>query len=364
MVTDPRPRYNQDISADQRTSLRRVAVIYNTDYDAELIENSPADVSAVQESARAVCQAVADYGFASELIGVHGVDLDVLFRRLADDPPDLVFNLCESMNGDVRNEALLPTVLEMLKIPYTGADPLSLQLCLHKDRAKEALHADGVSTPTHLILRDEACYDHRLDELDYPFFLKLAHEDASIGIEASNVVQDRAALTERGGQLNRKYRQPVIAERYIAGREVNVTVWGPPHELDILPLHEIDFAAMPDDRPHIVSYAAKWDENHVDYEGTKPVPMKNVDDTLAEALKTTSIAAFRALEMRDFGRVDLRVDEHGKPWVIDVNPNCDLSPDAGVARAAKFAGIDYPRLIGRICEIAWKRYDDQHPRNR
>lgn len=335
--------------------MQRVAVVYNTDYDAELIAASPADESAVLESARAVTAAVADYGLQSELIGVHGHDLDVVFRRLADDPPDLVFNLCESLAGDVRNEPLLPTMLEMLQIPYTGSDPLSLMLCLHKNRAKAVLQTNRVPTPEHLVLHGPDCYDDRLDELAYPYFLKLAHEDASIGIEPSNVVADRDALTERGSQLNQKYRQPVIAERYIAGREVNVTVWGAPDELGILPLHEIDFGDMPDDRPHIVSYAAKWDENHVDYEGTKPVPMKNVDAALAEALERISIDAFRALDLRDFGRVDLRIDSDNQPWVIDVNPNCDLSPDAGVARAAKFAGMDYAQLIGRICEIAWRR---------
>jgi len=306
-----------------------------------------------------VGRAVADHGFESDVIGVQGSDdLDVLFRRLRDDPPDLVFNLCESLNGDVRNEPLLPSILEMLHIPYTGADPLSLNLCLHKDRAKAVLHSNAVATPAHVVLRDASSYDDALNDLDYPFFLKLAHEDASIGIAEINVVADRAALTEVGTQLNRQYRQPVIAERFIAGREVNVTVWGPQDELDVLPLHEIDFSDMPDDRPHIVSYAAKWDENHVDYEGTKPVPMKNVSESLAAALKQTSIAAFKALGMRDFGRIDLRIDANDKPWVIDVNPNCDLSPDAGVARAAKYGGLDYPGLIGRICEIAWSRYGD------
>ena len=128
MVTSARPRYNKRISADGRKPLRRVAVVYNTDYDAELIENSPADVSAVQESARAVTAAVAAYGFESNLFGVHGRDLDVLFRWLADDPPDLVFNLCESLSGSTKNEPAMPAILDTLGIPYTGGDGLCLSL--------------------------------------------------------------------------------------------------------------------------------------------------------------------------------------------------------------------------------------------
>jgi D-alanine-D-alanine ligase len=156
----------------------------------------------------------------------------------------------------------------------------------------------------------------------------------------------------------------VIAERFIDGREVNVTVMETADGLTTLPLHEISFADMPDDRPRIVSYAAKWDESHVDYGGTKPVPMTDVSPQLARAIEDTATATFRALELRDFGRVDLRIDEHGQPWVIDVNPNCDLSPDAGVARAARHGGLSYPQLCGRVCESAWRRHGGRVPASR
>jgi D-alanine-D-alanine ligase len=169
------------------------------------------------------------------------------------------------------------------------------------------------------------------------------------------VANDREALVRRARELIESYHQAVLAERYIEGREVNVTVMGTEDDLWCLPLHEIDFGAMPSDRPNIVSYAAKWDEDHVDYGGTKPVPMENVSDQVVAAIEQTSFDAFRALGLRDFGRVDLRIDSGGQPWVIDVNPNCDLSPGAGVANAAKVAGMDYSQLMGRICELAWRR---------
>ncbi len=123
----------------------------------------------------------------------------------------------------------------------------------------------------------------------------------------------------------------------------------------VLPLREIDFAAMPADRPRIVSYAAKWDEGHVDYAGTKAVALADASPALVERVAGTARAAYRALGLRDYGRVDVRVDGSGRPWVIDVNPNCDVSPDAGLARAAAAAGMDYPAMIGAIVDAALGR---------
>ena len=129
-------------------------------------------------------------------------------------------------------------------------------------------------------------------------------------------------------------------------------LFGSGNRVEVLPLHEIDFAAMPADRPKIVSYAAKWDENHVDYAGTKPVPLKGLPDVVCGEIERVARAAWNAVELRDYGRVDLRVDDAGVPWVIDVNPNPDISPDAGVARAAQAAGMGYPQMVNRIAELA------------
>jgi D-alanine-D-alanine ligase len=335
--------------------LRRVLVLYNTDYDAELI--AAVDVSAVRVSAEAVAGAVATAGYDCELMGLHGADLGMLLARLASDPPDLVFNLCESLNGDARNELVVPAVLDMLGVRYTGTGALGIGLCLHKDRAGAILRAQGVPTPASRLVRHASDLEAPLDVLGYPCFLKLVHEDASVGIDARNHVADARALALRAGELLAQYRQPVLVERFIDGREVNVTLLGNPPALEVLPLHEIDFGAMPPERPRIVSYAAKWDERHEEYAGTRPVPMP-ADPALEARVEDAARRAFAALGVRDFGRVDMRVDASGQPWVIDVNPNCDLSPDAGVARAAAQAGLAYPALIGRICEIAWSRHED------
>ncbi|HTM22929.1 MAG TPA: hypothetical protein VL172_20540 [Kofleriaceae bacterium] len=334
------------------SSARRVLVVYNADYEDEAA--SATDAKSVRDAAVGVIDGLRAIGHRVELVGVRGHDVGQLFERLRRDPPDLVFNQCESLAGDVRNEPLLPALLELLRIPYTGAGPLAIGLCLHKERTKEVLVANGIPTPGHAVIAAPGDAE-RAAGLGFPLFLKLAHQDASVGIEAANVVPDRAALVARAGEMLERWREPVIAESYVDGREVNVTLLGSGPRIECLPLHEIDFSAMPDGAPHIVAYAATWDPAHPAYRGTLPVPLRAIAADAAAAIEAAAVAAFRALDLRDFGRVDLRVDAQGRPWVIDVNPNCDLSPDAGAARAARSAGIEYPQLLGRICELAWAR---------
>jgi D-alanine-D-alanine ligase len=330
----------------------RITVLYNTDYDAEACAT---DVVSVEASARAIATALVEGGFEIELIGLHGREVLAVIDKLRAARPDLVFNLCESMAGDSRNEPTFVGLLDLFDIPYTGADLLALASCLHKRRTKEILIARGIATPPYRFLSELAALDDpALDQLDYPWFLKLAHEDASVGITEANLVASPAALRARATEMIAEFGQPVLAERFIDGRELNVTLIGNAADLELLPLHEIDFTAMPAERPRIVSYAAKWEEDHVDYAGTKPVPLRNGSRELIASVEGVARAAWDALGLRDYGRIDLRVDTAG-PWVIDVNPNPDISPDAGVARAARLAGMTYAQLIARIADVAYRR---------
>jgi D-alanine-D-alanine ligase len=335
----------------------RVVVLYNTDYDEEQAANAGnPDATSVRESAKAIARALIESGYNVELTGVHGVEVYELLAKLRASKPDLLFNLCESMDGDPRNEPTFAGLLDLFGIPYTGADLLALATCLYKQRTKDVLIANGVPTPPYRVLSTLADLDDpSLEKLDYPWFVKLVHEDASLGITEANVCKDAAALRARARELIVDHKQPVLAERYVEGREINVTIFGYGHSVEVLPLHEIDFAAMPADRPRIVSYAAKWDENHVDYAGTKPVPLRDASPVLIAEVERVAKAAWRAVDLRDYGRVDLRVDSSGVPWVIDVNPNPDISPDAGCARAALAAGMPYPKMVARIAELALKR---------
>jgi D-alanine-D-alanine ligase len=333
----------------------RITVLHNTDYDDELT-GPGIDVSSVEISARAIAQALKQAGFAVDLVGLAGREVFEVLAKLRADKVELVFNLCESMAGDPRNEPTFAGLLDLFEIPYTGADLPALAACLHKRRSKDILLGRGIPTPPHRFYASVAELDDpAMDALDYPWFLKLAHEDASVGITEENLVRTPAALRSRAKDMIAEFGQPVLAERYIEGREINVTLIGNGADLRVLPLHEIDFAKMPADRPRIVSYAAKWEETHVDYAGTKPVLLRDATPALVAKCEQVSRDAWDAHGLRDYARVDLRVDREGQPWVIDVNPNPDISPDAGVARAAAVAGMSYVDMIREMTAIAWKR---------
>ncbi len=340
--------------------MARIVVLYNTDYDAEqaATANTP-DATSVRASAKAIASALIETGHTVELTGVHGTEVYSVLAKVSAQKPDLLFNLCESMDGEPRNEPTFAGLLDLFRIPYTGADLLALGSCLYKHRTKDILLAHGVPTPPYRFLRTPADLDDpSLDGLDFPWFVKLAHEDASLGITEANVVRSGAELRARSRELMAEHRQGVLAERYVEGREINVTLLGYRERVEVLPLHEIDFGAMPSNRPRIVSYAAKWDESHVDYAGTKPVPLTGVSAAQVAEIERVSRAAWRAMDLRDYGRVDLRVDEAGVPWVIDVNPNPDISPDAGVTRAAAAAGMSHPQMVDRIAQLALARIRD------
>jgi D-alanine-D-alanine ligase len=332
--------------------MARIVVLYNSDYETEA--GNP-DAASVRDAARAVGRGLTEAGHDIEMVPLRGREVFEVLSRIAANMPDLLFNLCESMEGDPRNEPTFAGLLDLFEIPYTGADLLALATCLFKYRTKDVLVAHRIDTPPYRYIRTQAdLADPTLAQLDYPYFVKLVHEDASIGITEANVCHDVAALGARSRELMAAHHQGVIAERYIEGREINVTLLGSADNVEVLPLHEIDFAAMPSDRPHIVSYAAKWDENHVDYAGTKSVPVRDMPRHMSEKIEQVARAAWRAVGLRDYGRVDLRI-EHSTPWVIDVNPNPDISPDAGVSRAAAAAGMSYPQLVGKIAEHALRR---------
>lgn len=338
-------------------------VLYNCDYDPTVgvADEHDKDRSTVKRSANQVRDGVEDYGYEAILEPVYGYDVARCVDRLHELAPDLVFNLTESLNQDSRNEIVFPAILEMLGLPFTGSGALGLGLCLHKPKAKDILRARGVPTPASFLI--ERAKDAAGVDLPYPLFVKLAHEDASVGIRHDNVVHNKRALVRRIKDLLEEFHQPVLIERYIEGREVNVTLLGNAR-VAALPFHEIDFSKLPADRPRIVSYAAKWDETSPEYMGTTPVPVRDISPHTKAAIERAAIGAFRALELRDYGRVDFRVAEDGTPYVIDVNPNCDISPDAGVARAALAAGMKFHQLIGRICDIALERYRNAHSKAR
>jgi D-alanine-D-alanine ligase len=196
-------------------------------------------------------------------------------------------------------------------------------------------------------------------EIGFPAIVKPAREDASVGICSASVVHNQKALEQRVAYVLENYRQPALVEEFIEGREIYVSIL---ERVDadpmVFPFFEIDFSDMPGDRPNIVSFEGKWVEDSVEYKGTRPVRCEGLSPELRALIATTALSAFRAVGLRDYGRMDFRLSAAGVPYVIDVNPNCDLSDLAGgYSRAAKAAGLSYKELILRIAELALTRQD-------
>ena len=343
--SEPRP------PARRTRANKRIAVLYNVDFEDARPEDDPmwasrADVAFVATS---VATALASSGYDPQLVGVDG-DLAGLRNRLLEHEADCAFNLCESLVGDARLESAVPLILELLNIPFTGSPPEVLAFALRKDRVKQRLEAAGIPTPRGQVLTrpDDPC------DLPFPLIVKPVREDGSAGISHASVVRGAAELAIVVESLVTSFRQPALAEEYIDGREFNVAMLGHPTPR-VLPLSEIDFTGLPDGVPHIVSYDAKWTSGSVDDLGTVPVMHPSLPNAIAARVRRVAADAFRAVGVRDYGRVDVRLAASGIPYVVDVNPNCDLSPHAGMARAAAAVGIDYDDLAGLLVRYALRR---------
>lgn len=328
-----------------------ILVLHNSDY-LNLSLEAPGFQACrdVESSARDVAAALAQRGHRVSVLGLDGPGIQSLVALLVDEPPDLVFNLCESMCADARHEVAIPALLDLLGVPYTGSGPLGLGLALRKDRAKTLLRERGVPTPSGVVMStpDAECV------LPYPLIVKPIREDASVGISSASVVFNRMELTAAVAAVIDELHQPALVEAFIEGRELYVSLLGnaPPA---VLSMHEIDFSELPAGLPRIVSYSGKWDANSIEFRGTRPVRCA-LDEALRCRVEQIARASFDALDLFDYGRVDLRLAPDGTPYVIDVNPNCDLASEAGFSRAAAQSGIDYPSLIEAVCEAALERH--------
>jgi D-alanine-D-alanine ligase len=335
----------------------RVIVIFNRDFEgaeADPENKAREDIKGIAEH---VCEILSRAGFVAEGLGVTG-DVFGAVEAIKAYVPDVVFNLCESIGGDNRFEPLLPLLLDREGIAYTGSGPLTLSISLHKHKAKDVLRANGVPTPEYFLVTTS---DVSGVTAPFPLIVKPAREDASVGISSASVVHDRASLARRVTHVLSHYRQPALVERFVAGREIYVSMLGqakgPPQ---IFPFYEIDFSLMPADRPNIVSFEGKWVEGSEEFVGTKPVPCANLSPELQAHITAVALRAFEAMEVRDYARLDIRLAttgaDAGTPYVIDVNPNCDLSDEAGgYAKAARAAGLGYDDVIRRIVELGLAR---------
>jgi len=306
---------------------------------------------AVIEEIGAVETAVRSLGHQCFVVAIRDEIFSVIYW-LKEIRPDVVFNLCEGVYGNSCWEMDIPALLDLFHIPYTGSPPLTLGLCQNKGKVKDILHAQGIQTPPYTI------YDRPVRQLkkgSFPVIVKPIHEDGSLGISKGSVVFDEAHLKKQIRYVIEKYGQPALVEEFVNGRELNVSVVEINGKVDVLPISEIDYSEFPTGVPRICGYEAKWIPESVEYQKSKPVCPAPLEAEMKKRLEQTAIRVFKLFECRDYARVDFRVDQDGRIYVIEVNPNPDISPQSGMSREIKAKGMTYVQFIEGLLEKALQR---------
>jgi D-alanine-D-alanine ligase len=338
---------------------RRTVVLVNDDFTArsdELTHGAPrayeAD-AAVIDTAAAVTRALSSLGIEADVLRVTG-SLDGVLSELAARRVTTVFNLVESLANDYGREWEVPALLARHGLRFTGNGPRPLRLCRAKDKTRRLLQRAGVRVAPGFAVRDESALDAaRVAQLRFPCFVKPARVDGSIGIDRGSICDDVAALRARLARLAH-LPGPYLVESYLPGKEINVALFPEPHAGHVVTT-EIDFSAVPAELPPIVTYDSKWNPQSPEY-AARSVPAR-LDDKLRREVEQLARGAFLALGGSGYGRVDMRLDADGAPCVIDVNPNNDLHPEAGLATAARSMGMSYETLIRGI--VAWAQQEQR-----
>lgn len=280
------------------------------------------------------------------------------YGRLVEERPDIVFNIAEGLFG-ISREAQMPAIFEMLRIPYTGSDPLTLAVCLDKSRAKEILSYYNIPTPRFSVMTDPSQFEQA--NLEYPCMAKPLHEGSSKGIFNASLVTNRRELESRVAHIVEQYREPAIVEEYLPGREFTVAIMGNGADLRVLPIVEIKFDSLPDGVNPIYSYEAKWIWDRAE----EPLDIFECPAALTPRLQhdieSMCRRAYTVLRCRDWCRIDVRLDALGVPHILELNPLPGILPNpednSCFPKAARAAGMSYRQLIQTVLDLAARRCD-------
>ena len=266
---------------------------------------------------------------------------------------DLIFNLTESYAGDDTKDMNIAAYLDLLGKPYTGAGPHALYLAQDKALAKKLFGFYDIRTPFFA-----TSYKGKLDhshDISFPLIVKPTSEDGSIGIDSGSVVESVKELMERIHYIQEEFDCPALIEEYIEGREIYAAILGN-DAAEVLPLVELDLSKLPKGTPRIAGKEVKWEKETEAYKVTKSAVAEGIDEDTTKRLSDTALSAYRALKLRDYGRIDMRLSKKGEVYVIEANPNPWLDSGAEFALAARKAGRPYPDLIQEIVDLALARY--------
>jgi D-alanine-D-alanine ligase len=300
-----------------------------------------------------VARALRRKGHRVSILGVHG-DVRKLIGGLGRRQPDLVFNLMEMFGENLLGASDVAGFLDLLGLPYTGGGPGEYYLQEDKTLTKKLLAYEGIKYPDFALISQDSDLETG-GNLRMPLFVKPLRMDASIGIGGKSLVHNALDMMKRVVEIHEKVHDAALAEEYIEGREFYVGVLGN-QDPQVLPPIEMDFSGMPDGKLHVLDSKAKWAPNTAEYQGSRAV-LADVPDDLRAKLQKVSLDAYRALRVRDYGRIDLRLTDTGEVYVIEVNASCYLEESGEFATAAAGAEIDYPTLLDRIANLAMERYE-------
>ena len=282
-----------------------------------------------------------------------GADAVLLASRLRELRPELVFNLAEGFEGDDWGDAPIAALLHLLGLTFTGSGPRTLYVTQDKVLTRKLLAYEGIRTPGFAVFTRSDGLE-TAGRLRMPLFVKPLASDASIGIDAKkSLVTDVTGLLERVALIHEEIGDAALAEEYIEGREFYVGVIGD-RELVALPVVEMDFSKLPEGATKVADFAAKWEEGSDEYAGTRSI-LPDLPDALRAQLQDVAVKTCRALGLRDYARVDMRVSESGDVHVLEANANPYLEKGSELARAAAAHGVAYEDLVERIVALALER---------
>lgn len=326
-----------------------VLILYNEPRGSS-VEHAESDAGVLEEVAH-VATALEALGVSYRVSPVR--TLRDVGQTLKTGAARYVVNLVESLEGPPSDFCLVPAVCTTLGKAWSGSGTQCQFLALDKWQSKCALHAGGIAVPRAMVI-PPGRNALRESDMPPPFIVKPLCADASEGIDAESVIMDSSpgALRKCVRRIHDRFGQSALVERYLAGREFNVSILERNGELTVLPLAEIDFSAFPANKPRIVDYRAKWIEDSFEYKNTPRSIPADVDRKTARRIRDTALAAWKCLGCRDFARIDMRLSNADKPFVMEVNPNPDISPEAGFTAALQAGGLSFTDFVRILLDNA------------
>jgi D-alanine-D-alanine ligase len=340
----------------------RVLVLMHRDFvpPASLRGLSDAQVDRLKSEID-VTEALRLLGHEVHELGVHD-ELAPLRAALEAWKPELVFNLLEEFQDRVVFDQHVVAFLELMRVPYTGCNPRGLTLARDKALSKKILRYHRIPAPTFHVFRLGRPIRVPKD-LDYPRIVKSVDEEASLGIAQASIVRDEEKLRERVDFVHRRLGSDAIAEQYIHGRELTISVLGN-ERLQTFPVWELFFDKLPAGSQPIATERAKWDRDYQLRAGIGTGPAEDLPEGMAEQVAKLAKRSYRALHLSGYARLDLRLTEDGRAFVIEANPNPDLRREEDFAASGAAAGLAYPQLLQRILNLGlshrspWKALED------